>query len=56
MPKREQKISEFKGIVARRGYLGKEVRVPIPACAVTKIRETFPSEDAEYRGFIDIKN
>ena len=36
-------------------YLGKvEVRVPLPAYTVTKIRETFPSEDAEYRGFIDI--
>ena len=37
------------------GYLGKvEVRVPLPACAVTNIRETFPSEDADYRGIIDI--
>ena len=28
--------------------------LPWHACAVVKIRETFPSEDAEYRGFIDI--
>ncbi|XP_048739500.2 P2X purinoceptor 7-like [Ostrea edulis] len=33
------------------GYLGKSVRVPLPSCAVTKIRETFSSE--EYHGYQD---
>ena len=28
-----------------RCYLGKAVRVPLPSCAVTKIRTTFPSDD-----------
>ena len=31
------------------GYLGREVRVPLPACAVHKICQLFPSVD--YRGF-----
>ncbi|XP_078686122.1 uncharacterized protein LOC144918895 [Branchiostoma floridae x Branchiostoma belcheri] len=31
------------------GWLGREVRVVLPACAVTKIRDTFPS--AQYTGF-----
>ena len=31
------------------GYLGKEVRVPLPACAVKRIREEFPN--TEYKGF-----
>lgn len=31
------------------GYLGKEIRVPLPACAVNRIREEFPSFD--YKGF-----
>ncbi|XP_060564870.1 P2X purinoceptor 7-like [Ruditapes philippinarum] len=31
------------------GYLGKEVRVVLPSCAVIKIRTTYPSED--YEGF-----
>lgn len=31
------------------GYLGREIRVPLPACAVNRIREEFPSID--YVGF-----
>ena len=31
------------------GYLGKDVRVPLPSCAVNRIREEFPSPD--YDGF-----
>ncbi len=31
-------------------YLGKKVRVPLPACAVTRIREVYPS-DGDYVGF-----
>eukprot|EP00105_Crassostrea_gigas_P005802 XP_011419520.1 PREDICTED: uncharacterized protein LOC105322480 [Crassostrea gigas] len=31
------------------GFLGKNVRVPLPSCAVAKIRETFSSE--QYQGF-----
>ncbi|CAH1233056.1 Hypp569 [Branchiostoma lanceolatum] len=31
------------------GWLGEGIRVVLPACAVTKIRETFPSE--QYAGF-----
>lgn len=31
------------------GFLGRAVRVPLPSCAVTRIRAAFPSE--EYRGF-----
>ncbi|KAJ4944140.1 hypothetical protein JOQ06_024078 [Pogonophryne albipinna] len=31
------------------GYLGKQIRVPLPACVVVKIRDTFPSPD--YQGF-----
>lgn len=33
------------------GYLGRDVRVPLPSCAVTAIRERFPSEDGIYVGF-----
>ncbi|KAK7878121.1 hypothetical protein WMY93_000738 [Mugilogobius chulae] len=33
------------------GYLGQHVRVVIPSCAVTRIREEFP-EDGSYRGFL----
>ncbi|XP_056014380.1 P2X purinoceptor 7-like [Ostrea edulis] len=33
------------------GYLGKNVRVPLPSCAIQKIRAAFPSED--YEGFRD---
>ena len=33
------------------GYLGREIRVVLPSCAVCKIRNTFPSEDSEYVGF-----
>ncbi|XP_071479040.1 uncharacterized protein [Diadema antillarum] len=34
------------------GYLGKDIRVPLPSCAVVQIREAFPSK--EYRGFQEI--
>ncbi|XP_071496157.1 uncharacterized protein [Diadema antillarum] len=34
------------------GFLGREVRVPLPSCAVVQIREAFPS--MEYRGFREI--
>ncbi|XP_041349489.1 P2X purinoceptor 7-like [Gigantopelta aegis] len=33
------------------GYLGKDVRVVLPSCVVTKIRNTFPSPDGTYIGF-----
>ena len=33
------------------GYLGRDVRVVLPSCAVSKIRETFPSDDSVYIGF-----
>ncbi|XP_006811377.1 uncharacterized protein LOC102801802 [Saccoglossus kowalevskii] len=33
------------------GYLGKDVRVPLPSCAVHFIRETFPSLNGVYQGF-----
>ncbi|XP_061192987.1 P2X purinoceptor 7-like [Saccostrea echinata] len=33
------------------GYLGKKVRVVLPSCAVTCIRNTFPSESGHYTGF-----
>ena len=36
------------------GYLGKDIRVVLPACAVKKIRLQFPSDD--YRGFQDVWN
>ncbi|XP_022101364.1 P2X purinoceptor 7-like [Acanthaster planci] len=35
------------------GYLGREVRVVLPACAVNKIRSMFPTNDEEYTGFVD---
>ena len=34
------------------GYLGRDVRVPLPSCAVVQIREAYPS--AQYRGFREI--
>ncbi|KAL5013486.1 hypothetical protein ScPMuIL_007756 [Solemya velum] len=34
------------------GYLGKSVRVPLPSCAVTLIRCTFPPQEGEqFKGF-----
>ncbi|XP_062588587.1 uncharacterized protein LOC134274751 [Saccostrea cucullata] len=33
------------------GWLGRQVRVPLPACAVQKIRDTYPEEDGAYQGF-----
>ncbi|XP_061918108.1 P2X purinoceptor 7-like [Entelurus aequoreus] len=35
------------------GYLGKDIRVVLPACVVHKIRTTFPSMD--YTGFQDVQ-
>ena len=34
------------------GHLGKGNRIPIPICVVEKIRETFPSPDGNYMGYI----
>ena len=42
--------SNFTGWVP--GKLGIGVRKVIPACAVLKIRETFPEADGNYVGFI----
>ena len=36
-----------------RGYLGKDIRVPLPSCAVLGIREEFPSQD--YGGFHEVQ-
>ena len=33
------------------GWLGKRVRVPLPACATHNIRTTYPEENGQYRGF-----
>ncbi|KAL3864440.1 hypothetical protein ACJMK2_006124 [Sinanodonta woodiana] len=33
------------------GYLGHEIRVALPSCAVDAIRQKFPSEDGNYTGF-----
>ena len=35
------------------GYLGKEIRVILPACAVTEIRKNFPSADGSYTGYLE---
>lgn len=32
-------------------YLGEKVRVPLPACAVAKIRQTFPLQQGQHVGF-----
>jgi hypothetical protein len=32
-------------------YLGRKLRVVLPSCAVSKIRDTFPSQSASYVGF-----
>lgn len=37
-------------------YLGKDVRVVLPSCAVLKIRQTFPDRDGNYTGFQDSAN
>ncbi|KAF3833247.1 hypothetical protein F7725_026912 [Dissostichus mawsoni] len=31
------------------GYLGRDIRVPLPSCAVNRIRRQFPSMD--YHGY-----
>jgi hypothetical protein len=33
------------------GWLGRRIRVPLPACAVARIRKEFPAEDGVYTGF-----
>ncbi|XP_060077950.1 P2X purinoceptor 7-like [Ylistrum balloti] len=33
------------------GWLGRHVRVTLPACAVSSIRNTFPAPDGQYNGF-----
>ena len=33
------------------GYLGRGVRVPLPACAVTRIRNEYPDDQSQYVGF-----
>lgn len=33
------------------GYLGRRVRRVIPACAVSKIRKTFPAPDGQYEPY-----
>uniref|UniRef100_A0A3B3CPU1 P2X purinoreceptor 7 intracellular domain-containing protein n=1 Tax=Oryzias melastigma TaxID=30732 RepID=A0A3B3CPU1_ORYME len=33
------------------GWLGKHVRVVLPACAVCKIREVYPSQSGQYKNF-----
>ncbi|XP_069133573.1 uncharacterized protein [Argopecten irradians] len=33
------------------GWLGRHVRVILPACAVSSIRNTFPAADGQYHGF-----
>ena len=33
------------------GHLGRGVRIPIPECVLTKIKEIYPDPDGEYMGF-----
>lgn len=33
------------------GYLGRHIRVVIPSCAVTRIRQEFPENEGNYTGF-----
>ncbi|XP_070559470.1 uncharacterized protein [Ptychodera flava] len=33
------------------GFLGRHVRVPLPSCVISKIREHFPSSDGTYKNF-----
>ncbi|KAK7479609.1 hypothetical protein BaRGS_00029158 [Batillaria attramentaria] len=35
------------------GYLGKDIRVVLPSCAVTTIRKHFPSADGIYTGYLE---
>ncbi|XP_067290072.1 P2X purinoceptor 7 isoform X2 [Pseudorasbora parva] len=34
------------------GYLGRHIRVVIPSCAVTRIRQQFPEQNENYIGFL----
>ncbi|XP_070183087.1 P2X purinoceptor 7-like [Littorina saxatilis] len=34
-------------------WLGRDIRVTLPACAVARIREQFPSADGQYVGYRD---
>ncbi|KAK7098865.1 hypothetical protein V1264_003085 [Littorina saxatilis] len=38
------------------GWLGKDVRVTLPASAVRKIRETFPNATGNYTGYLEPEN
>mgnify|MGYP003690500373 CR=1 FL=1 len=35
----------------QRGYLGKKLRVVLPACAVNYIRKSFPDNSGNYTGY-----
>ena len=48
----------FGHVVANKEYtywihkkLGRKIRIPIPSCVVKQIRESFPSEGGNYKGF-----
>ncbi|XP_068681367.1 uncharacterized protein [Montipora foliosa] len=54
----DEPLNETYRYVAYRQYtywihkkLGRKMRIPIPSCAVKKIRESFPSESRSYKGF-----
>ncbi|KAK7096498.1 hypothetical protein V1264_005787 [Littorina saxatilis] len=38
------------------GWLGKDLRVTLPACAVRRIRENFPSATGQYTGYLEPEN
>ena len=33
------------------GYMGNDVRKPLPSCIYSAIRSEFPSQDGNYKGF-----
>ncbi|ESO98019.1 hypothetical protein LOTGIDRAFT_174456 [Lottia gigantea] len=35
-------------------FLGKNIRVPLPACVVTQVRQRYPSP--EFTGFLDVES